>query len=117
MHTIADLGQPSYRATQVYRALTRGSRDRLRSDRVLPRDLRATLAERLQPLSLAPVETRVAPTGDARKTLFQTADGHAVEAVLMIYPQTRHGLRVEPGRLLGGLRVLRVGRAAASRAA
>jgi 23S rRNA (adenine2503-C2)-methyltransferase len=85
--TIAELGQPSYRATQVYRALTKGLVTDFAAIAVLPRDVRATLAERLQPLSLTPVETFVTPTGDARKTLFQTHDGHAVEAVLMVYRQ------------------------------
>src|SRR5664280_104474 len=69
------------------RALTKGLATDFAAVAVLPRDLRATLAERLQPLSLTPVETFVTPTGDARKTLFQTPDGHAVEAVLMAYRQ------------------------------
>jgi 23S rRNA (adenine2503-C2)-methyltransferase len=85
--TIAELGQPPYRAAQVYRALARGLATEFGAIGVLPRDLRVVLAERLQPLSLTPVETRVTPTGDARKTLFQTHDGHGVEAVLMVYPQ------------------------------
>ncbi len=83
--TMADLGQPPYRATQVYRALTRGLATDFAAVGVLPAALRAALAERLQPLSLAPVETRATAAGDARKTLFETNDGHAVEAVLMIY--------------------------------
>ena len=42
------------------------------------------VGERLSPLSLTEVETRAAARGTARKTLFQTADGHPVEAVLML---------------------------------
>ncbi len=85
--TMADLGQPPYRATQVYQALTRGLVTDFAAIGVLPAALRAALAERLQPLSLTPVETRCTATGDARKTLFETHDGRAVEAVLMVYPQ------------------------------
>jgi 23S rRNA (adenine2503-C2)-methyltransferase len=50
----------------------------------LPLVLREELAGRLSPLSLTEVETRAAPRDTARKTLFQTADGHPVEAVLML---------------------------------
>jgi 23S rRNA (adenine2503-C2)-methyltransferase len=85
--TMADLGQPAYRATQVYEALTRGLATEFAAIGVLPPALRTVLAERLQPLSLTPVETRAAAAGDARKTLFETPDGRAVEAVLMIYRQ------------------------------
>ncbi|HUK76219.1 MAG TPA: 23S rRNA (adenine(2503)-C(2))-methyltransferase RlmN [Thermoleophilia bacterium] len=83
--TMAELGQPPYRATQAYQALTRGLATDFAAIGVLPRALRAALAERLEPLALRPVETRATATGDARKTLFETCDGHAVEAVLMLY--------------------------------
>ncbi len=49
--TMADLGQPPYRATQVYRALTRGLVTDFAAIGVLPAALRAALADRLQPLS------------------------------------------------------------------
>ena len=83
--TMADLGQPPYRATQVYQALTRGLVTEFAAIGVLPASLRSALADRLQPLTLTPVETRSTATGDASKTLFQTHDGRAVEAVLMVY--------------------------------
>ena len=85
--TMAELGQPSYRATQAYQALTRGLATDFAEVGVLPRPLRRALAERLQPLTLRPAETRATAAGDARKTLFETHDGHAVEAVLMVYPR------------------------------
>jgi 23S rRNA (adenine2503-C2)-methyltransferase len=88
-HTIAvavtELGQPPYRARQVYEALARGLAIDFADMTNLPATLRRALAERLSPLSLEGVETRVAPRGDARKTLFVTPDGHPVEAVLMTY--------------------------------
>ncbi len=82
--TLADLGEPAYRARQVYEALTRGLVTDFAAVTTLPLALRTALAERLTPLSLAEVETRAAPRGTARKTLFSTADGHPVEAVLML---------------------------------
>ena len=88
-HTIAvavtELGQPPYRARQVYEALARGLAIDFDDMTNLPATLRRALAERLSPLSLEGVETRVAPRGAARKTLFATPDGHPVEAVLMTY--------------------------------
>jgi 23S rRNA (adenine2503-C2)-methyltransferase len=83
--TLADLGEPAYRSRQVYEALTRGFATDFAEVTTLPVALRRALAERLRPLSLEEVETRVAPRGAARKTLFRTADGEPVEAVLMTY--------------------------------
>jgi 23S rRNA (adenine2503-C2)-methyltransferase len=84
---VAELGHPPYRARQVYEALTRGLATDFAAITVLPRALREELAARLRPVSLDEVETRVSRRGDARKTLFVTADGHPVEAVLMVAPR------------------------------
>ena len=81
---MAELGEPAYRARQLYEALTRGLVTDFAAVTTLPLALRQALAERLSPVSLAEVETRVAPKATARKTLFSTADGHPVEAVLML---------------------------------
>ena len=82
--TLAELGEPAYRARQIYEALTRGLITDFAAVTTLPLPLRKALSERLAPVSLTEVETRVAPKGTARKTLFVTADGHPVEAVLML---------------------------------
>jgi len=82
--TLADLGEPSYRSRQVYEALTRGLVTDFAAVTTLPGPLRQALSELLTPVSLVEVETRAAPRGTARKTLFSTADGHPVEAVLML---------------------------------
>lgn len=82
--TLADLGEPSYRARQVYEALTRGLVTDFGAVTTLPLGLREKLAARLAAVSLTEVETRVAPGNTASKTLFTTADGHPVEAVLML---------------------------------
>jgi 23S rRNA (adenine2503-C2)-methyltransferase len=81
---LAELGEPGYRARQVYEALTRGLVTDFAAVTTLPLALREALAERLSPVSLTEVESRAAPKGTARKTLFTTADGHPVEAVLML---------------------------------
>ncbi|HMK91386.1 MAG TPA: 23S rRNA (adenine(2503)-C(2))-methyltransferase RlmN [Thermoleophilia bacterium] len=83
--TMADLGEPAYRAAQVYQALTRGLVTDFEAVGVLPRALRAALADRLDAVTLTPVESYVTAHGDARKTLFATRDGQPVEAVLMLY--------------------------------
>jgi len=85
--TIAELGEPPFRARQVYEALTRGLETEFAAITTLPRRLREELASRLRPVTLDAVETRVSRRGDARKTLFVTADGHPVEAVLMTHPR------------------------------
>ena len=82
--TLAELGQPAYRARQVYEALTRGLVTDFDAVTTLPLSLRESLAERLSPLTLTEVEGCAAPRGTAHKTLFATHDGHPVEAVLML---------------------------------
>jgi 23S rRNA (adenine2503-C2)-methyltransferase len=86
--TIAELGEPPFRARQVYAALTRDLATGFADMTTLPRRLREQLAVRLRPVSLDEVETRVSRRGDALKTLFVTADGHPVEAVLMTYARS-----------------------------
>ncbi len=81
--TLAELGQPPYRARQVYEALTRGLATDFADMTTLPLALRRELAGRLSPVSLSEVETKAARDGAASKTLFATLDGHPVEAVLM----------------------------------
>ena len=81
--TVAELGQPPYRARQIYQALTRELVADFADITTLPASLRETLGHRLRPLALREVGSRAAPQGTARKTLFLTADGHPVEAVLM----------------------------------
>jgi 23S rRNA (adenine2503-C2)-methyltransferase len=82
---VAELGEPPYRARQVYESLTRGLAVDFDGMTGLPVALRRALAERLRPLSLEEIETHATPRGSASKTLFVTPDGHPVEAVLMTY--------------------------------
>ncbi len=82
--TVASLGEPPFRARQVYEALSRGLATDFAAMTALPVRLREALAARLSPVTLDEVETRVSRSGDARKTLFVTVDGHPVEAVVML---------------------------------
>ena len=84
---VASLGEPPFRARQVYEAITRGLVTDFSAISTLPVRLRKALAARLQPVTIEEVETRVTRRGDARKTLFVTADGQPVEAVLMTPPR------------------------------
>ncbi|HEX5613521.1 MAG TPA: 23S rRNA (adenine(2503)-C(2))-methyltransferase RlmN [Acidimicrobiia bacterium] len=77
------LGAPAYRTEQVWRGLWEQRRP-LEELTVLPRALRAELAERL-PLAFAPVEVLDADRGATRKWLWRAADGAQVETVLMLY--------------------------------
>jgi 23S rRNA (adenine2503-C2)-methyltransferase len=88
--TLADLGEPGYRARQVWRWLAEGVRD-YDGMTDLPLALRATLAERVPLSSLAVAEEARAADGTV-KVLLQTGDGRPVEAVLMRYRDGRRSL-------------------------
>ena len=88
--TLADLGQPAYRGRQVWRWAAQGAAC-FEDMTDLPRDLRATLAERVPFSSLAVIGEAHSRDGTV-KTLFQTHDGRPVEAVLMIYRDGRRSL-------------------------
>jgi 23S rRNA (adenine2503-C2)-methyltransferase len=85
--TLADLGEPSYRARQVWEWTARGvaSYEEMTS---LPRTLRARLAEDV-PFSTLEVVTERRSHDGTLKALFETRDDHPVEAVLMRYRDGR----------------------------
>jgi 23S rRNA (adenine2503-C2)-methyltransferase len=88
--TLADHGEPAYRARQVWEWTSRGaaSYDDMTT---LPKALRATLAERVPFSTLELVTERESKDGTV-KALFRTGDGHPVEAVLMRYRDGRRSL-------------------------
>jgi 23S rRNA (adenine2503-C2)-methyltransferase len=88
--TLGDLGQPAYRTRQVWEWAARGaaSYDEMTN---LPARLRAVLTAGV-PFSTLQVETEVQAKDGTVKTLFRTADGHAVEAVLMRYRDGRRSI-------------------------
>lgn len=79
---VAGLGQPPYRARQVYQAFTRGLARSFEEMTALPRDLRAALAARAPARQLTPLAESRSSSGQARKWLFRTRDGLPVESVL-----------------------------------
>ncbi len=87
---LAELGEPRYRAGQVWRWAARGAGtfDAM-SD--LPLTLRDTLGETV-PFSSLTVEREAHAKDGTVKALFSTADGRPVEAVLMRYRDGRRSL-------------------------
>lgn len=81
------IGQPSYRAAQLWGWAYR----RLVPDYAgmgnLPASLRKELAASLPLSSLAPVREVSADAGETIKTLYRTGDGQLIETVLMLYPE------------------------------
>ncbi|HEV2777126.1 MAG TPA: radical SAM protein, partial [Solirubrobacteraceae bacterium] len=88
--TLADAAQPAFRARQVWSWAARGAGgyDAMTD---VPAALRARLADEVPFSSLSVVEEAHARDGTV-KTLFHTADGRAVEAVLMRYRDGRRSL-------------------------
>lgn len=87
---LADRGEPSYRAGQVWEWLARGTRTH-RAMTNLPESLRETLATEL-PISTLELEREVKSQDGTRKALFETADGRPIETVLMSYRDGRRSL-------------------------
>jgi 23S rRNA (adenine2503-C2)-methyltransferase len=88
--TLTELGEPDYRAQQVWRWLASGvsGYDEMTD---LPRSLRTQLAERV-PLSSLTVLDEARASDGTIKVLLQTVDGRPVEAVLMRYRDGRRSL-------------------------
>lgn len=88
--TLAELGEPPYRARQVWRWLSEGATC-FGEMTDLPRRLRALLAERV-PFSTLTLEREQTARDGTVKALFRTADGRPVETVLMRYGDGRRSL-------------------------
>jgi 23S rRNA (adenine2503-C2)-methyltransferase len=89
---LAELGEPAYRAGQVWAWACRGisGYDEMTN---LPLALRAELAGRV-PFSTLALEHEAHSTDGTVKALFRTPEGHPVEAVLMRYRDGRRSLCV-----------------------
>jgi 23S rRNA (adenine2503-C2)-methyltransferase len=90
--TLSDLGEPAYRARQVWRWTAQGT-DGFDAMTNLPRDLRSELAERV-PFSSLTLEHEAHARDGTVKALLSTHDGRPVEAVLMSYRDGRRSLCV-----------------------
>jgi 23S rRNA (adenine2503-C2)-methyltransferase len=87
---LAETGEPAYRARQVWAWAARGAPG-YEAMTDVPAALRAELAARV-PFSTLTVETEARSRDGTVKTLFRTADGHPVEAVLMRYRDGRRSI-------------------------
>ncbi|HEX8207864.1 MAG TPA: 23S rRNA (adenine(2503)-C(2))-methyltransferase RlmN, partial [Solirubrobacteraceae bacterium] len=88
--TLADAGEPRFRAKQVWEWTARGASGYEEMTN-LPAALRARLAEDVPFSTLTPVHEAQSRDGTL-KVLFHTADGRPVEAVLMRYRDGRRSL-------------------------
>ena len=89
---LADRGEPSYRAAQVWQWAARGAAGYGEMTNVSAA-LRESLAEEV-PFSILEPEAQAESRDGTVKTLFRTHDGHAVEAVLMRYRDGRRSICV-----------------------
>ncbi len=87
---LGELGQPGYRLRQVWRGASQGAPG-FGAMTDLPVSLRAALEE-MVPFSTLAVEREATALDGTVKTLFRTADGRPVEAVLMVYRDRRRSL-------------------------
>ncbi len=87
---IVSLGEPKFRAKQVYSWLMKGvaSFDEMRN---IPQSLRDKLAAKAQLFRLKPLRKQVSAADGTVKYLWELADGNAVETVVMRYA---HGATV-----------------------
>src|SRR5580765_1791050 len=88
--TLRERGEPAFRARQVWEWTARGAAGYDAMTNV-PRALREELAVSV-PFSTLTVEVERESKDGTVKTLFRTADGHPVEAVLMRYRDGRRSL-------------------------
>jgi 23S rRNA (adenine2503-C2)-methyltransferase len=89
---LAQRDQPSYRAAQIWRWVAAGATG-YEGMTNLPAGLRSALAEQV-PFSTLEVERESEARDGTVKTLFRTADGNPVEAVLMRYREGRRSICV-----------------------
>jgi 23S rRNA (adenine2503-C2)-methyltransferase len=89
---LAERGEPAYRAAQIWRWAAGGAAG-YESMTNVPGALRAQLAEHV-PFSTLEVAHQAESRDGTVKTLFRTADGKSVEAVLMRYRDGRHSICV-----------------------
>jgi 23S rRNA (adenine2503-C2)-methyltransferase len=92
-NSLAELGEPSYRADQIWQGLYKHYWNTPDEFTNLPKSLREQLGQALRFEPLKPIKYLDSSDGQTRKTLFQLHDKRLIEAVLMKYdPSTHKGL-------------------------
>ena len=87
---LAELGEPSYRADQIWQGLYKHYWSTPDEFTNLPKSLREQLGQVLHFEALKPIKYLDSSDGGTRKTLFQTHDKRLIEAVLMKYDPSTH---------------------------
>ena len=88
-HFLAELGQPKYRADQVWEWIYRRHALDFTEMTSLPKELRARLAAAATVAPLRLTAQMVSHDQDTLKVLFALPDGQTIEAVLMLYDERR----------------------------
>ena len=86
---MGSIGQPSYRAGQIWKAIYQQYKNTPEEITTLPGDLRSTLDEAFDFQALNPVRNIESKDGQTVKTLFKLRDDQYIEAVLMYYDERR----------------------------
>jgi 23S rRNA (adenine2503-C2)-methyltransferase len=89
-HTLTELGEPKYRAAQIWKWAAIGAAS-YQEMTDLPQALRDALTEQV-PFSTLTVEHEAHASDGTVKALLHTADGRPIEAVMMRYRDGRHSL-------------------------
>jgi 23S rRNA (adenine2503-C2)-methyltransferase len=82
---INELGEPSFRAEQIWQGLYQSGWDQFNDFSNLPKSLRKILAQRFILGSLKQEKELSSEDGSTRKFLYRLVDGMAIETVLMAY--------------------------------
>jgi len=90
---LRDMGEPPFRARQVWRALYHEARPAFDEMTNVSKALRTRLAVEYRIDPLEPVATSRSSEGSTEKNLFRLADGEVIEAVLMRYDADDHRRR------------------------
>lgn len=86
---LVTLGQPKFRARQIWEWLYQRYAISFDEMSNLPKALRSQLAEKAIISPLTPVAQMISQDRDTYKVLFQLGDGETIEAVLMLYEKRR----------------------------
>jgi len=87
---LSELGEPTYRANQIWQGLYKQYWNTPDEFTTLPKSLRAQMEKVLRFEPLQSVKYLDSSDGQTRKTLFQLHDGRLIEAVLMKYDPSTH---------------------------
>jgi 23S rRNA (adenine2503-C2)-methyltransferase len=86
---MADLGQPSYRADQVWHWIYDQFVSDFNAMTNLPKELRRELPDHLRLIPWEPITEQTSKDDQTKKVLFKLADGNFIETVLMRYQKRR----------------------------